>query len=89
MTTTGYRGGWPVRICCFAPWGATIVLSLEGANTTYSAGTRPQDIRPIEGEPGSFGIDSGEYRILYRVEDDVGRIRVWGIRHRKDVYRNL
>ncbi len=55
----------------------------------YSAGERPQDIRPIEGRPGSFGIDSGEFRILYEVNDSTGTLLIWRIGNRKDVYRNL
>ncbi len=55
----------------------------------YQAGERPQDIRPIEGRPGSFGIDSGEFRILYEPDEAARLLTIWRIANRKDVYRNL
>ena len=63
--------------------------ALERLVARYNAGERPQDIRPIARWPGSFGIDRGEYRALYRVDEIAARIVVWRVGHRKDVYRNL
>ncbi|MCX6020833.1 MAG: type II toxin-antitoxin system RelE/ParE family toxin [Chloroflexi bacterium] len=63
--------------------------TIDRLENRYSAGERPQDIRPIEGRPGSFGIDTGEFRILYEVDEANRVLLIWRIGNRKDVYRNL
>lgn len=50
---------------------------------------RPQDAKRIVGRRKSYRIDSGEYRILYDIDDEIRLVAVWRVRHRKDVYRNL
>jgi len=49
---------------------------------------RPQDMKSLRGGIG-YRVDSGEYRILYEVDDAQKRVSVRVIKHRKDVYRNL
>lgn len=50
---------------------------------------RPHDSKRLVGRHKSYRIDSGEYRILYDVDDEIRHVAVWRVRHRKDVYRNL
>ncbi len=50
---------------------------------------RPHDSKRLVGRHKSYRIDSGEYRILYDVDDEIRLVAVWRVRHRKDVYRNL
>ncbi len=50
---------------------------------------RPHDSKRLVGRRKSYRIDSGEYRILYDVDDEIRLVAVWRVRHRKDVYRNL
>lgn len=50
---------------------------------------RPQDVKPLEGVPHGFRIDSGEYRILYTIDSEAQLVSIFKIKHRKDVYRNL
>ncbi len=50
---------------------------------------RPHDSELLVGRGKSYRIDSGEYRILYDVDDEIRLVAVWRVRHRKDVYRNL
>jgi mRNA interferase RelE/StbE len=50
---------------------------------------RPQDVKRLRGTERVHRIDSGDYRILYEVDDSSKMIEVWRIAHRKDVYRNL
>lgn len=64
---------------------ATIQRLLE----TMSAGHRPQDMRQLRGFAGEFRIDSGEYRILFSVDQQERRITVWRVQHRREVYRRL
>lgn len=50
---------------------------------------RPQDVRPIRGREKTFRVDSGEYRILFQLDDAQRLVTVFRVGHRKDVYRNL
>jgi mRNA interferase RelE/StbE len=49
----------------------------------------PHDSRPLQGHEGLFRIDSGEYRIVYSVDDELVRIFVIGKRNDDEVYRLL
>ena len=48
---------------------------------------RPQDVKRAGGVPGLLRVDSGEYRILYEVDDAQERVVVVRIRHRREAYR--
>lgn len=50
---------------------------------------RPQDVRPIRGREDTYRVDSGEYRILFHLDDDQRVVTVFRVGHRRDVYRNL
>ncbi len=58
------------------------LLELEGP-------ARPHDCKRLRGSERDYRVSSGEYRILFEVDDDQRRVSVWRIAHRKDVYRNL
>lgn len=49
---------------------------------------RPQDAKSLRGDIG-YRVDSGEYRILYEINDAAKVVIVRVVKHRKDVYRNL
>jgi len=49
---------------------------------------RPQDVKSLRGDIG-YRVDSGEYRILYDINDAAKMVIVRVVKHRKDVYRNL
>ncbi|MDO8616601.1 MAG: type II toxin-antitoxin system RelE/ParE family toxin [Dehalococcoidia bacterium] len=49
---------------------------------------RPHDIKALRGV-GGYRIDSGEYRIIYEIDDRARFVTVRAIKHRKDAYRNL
>ena len=50
---------------------------------------RPPDARAIQQQKGISRLRVGDYRVLYRVRDDIVEIIVVRIAHRKDAYRNL
>lgn len=50
---------------------------------------RPQDARRLHVVERGYRVDSGEYRILYEIDDAERRVVVRVVKHRKDVYRNL
>ena len=58
------------------------VLELE-------ANPRPHDVKRLRGHERTFRVASGEYRIVYEIDDDRKAVTVLTVQHRKDVYRNL
>lgn len=49
---------------------------------------RPPDARALTGEPaGILRIRVGDWRVLYRIEDDVLTIAVIDVGHRSSIYR--
>jgi mRNA interferase RelE/StbE len=50
----------------------------------------PHDSRPLKGDPkGNLRVDIGEYRIIYRVEDETLKVPVIGKRNDDEVYKIL
>lgn len=47
---------------------------------------RPVGCKRLVGEDG-YRIRVGDYRILYRVDDQLKRIFIYRIKHRREVYR--
>jgi mRNA interferase RelE/StbE len=48
---------------------------------------RPAGCRKIRGAINDWRIRSGTYRIIYEIDDKAKSIRIYRIRHRKEVYR--
>lgn len=48
---------------------------------------RPVGSQKLHGRIGEFRVRSGDYRVLYRVDDKAKRVIIYGIGHRRDVYR--
>jgi mRNA interferase RelE/StbE len=48
---------------------------------------RPPGAKPLKGPPGRWRVRVGDYRIIYRINDDVLLVLVLAAQHRKDVYR--
>jgi mRNA interferase RelE/StbE len=46
---------------------------------------RPPGCLKLTGDDG-YRVRSGDYRILYRIDDAAKRIYIYRIKHRKDVY---
>jgi mRNA interferase RelE/StbE len=59
---------------------------IEGAIALLAEDPRPPASRPLKGRPG-YRVRVGDYRIIYRVQDDVLLIVVVTLGHRQDVYR--
>ncbi|BAY78405.1 MAG: type II toxin-antitoxin system RelE family toxin [Nostoc sp. ChiSLP01] len=60
------------------------ILSLQGI-------PRPQDCKALKGYEGGYRVDSGEYRILYTIDDENQLVDVFRVGKRNDdeVYENL
>lgn len=50
---------------------------------------RPYNSIPLQGEEDAFRVRSGDYRILYRIDERAKKVNVFRVRHRKEVYRGL
>ena len=63
----------------------SIAPRIRGAIELLAVDPRPPASRPLRGRPG-YRVRVGDYRIIYRIEDDV--LLVVGLRlgHRRDVY---
>jgi len=53
---------------------------------TLSEDARPSGCLKLTGEEG-YRLRWGDYRVLYRTDDDAKRVYVYRIKHRKDIYR--
>lgn len=64
-----------------SPYYQPIVTALE----SLAANPRPQGYKKLRGRPG-FRIRIANYRIIYRIEDNILTVFILIIGHRKDVY---
>jgi len=47
---------------------------------------RPHGMKALVGRPDTYRIRVGDYRVIYRIEDDQLIVLVVEIGHRKDIY---
>lgn len=60
-------------------------LRIRGAIELLAIDPRPPASRLLRGRPG-YRVRVGDYRVLYRIEDDVLLVVVLRLGHRRDVY---
>ena len=60
---------------------------IRGAVLKLAADPRPPGARALKDRPGYLRVRVGDYRIIYTIEDDVLRVVVVRVGHRRDVYR--
>lgn len=58
---------------------------IQGAIALLARDPRPPGARALQGRPG-LRVRVGDYRIIYTVEDDVLRVVVVRLGHRRDIY---
>ena len=46
---------------------------------TLEANPRPQDVKPLKGEEDAYRVDSGEYRILFHLDDKAKEVTVFRV----------
>jgi mRNA interferase RelE/StbE len=59
---------------------------IRGAVLKLAAEPRPPGARALKDRPGYMRVRVGDYRIIYTIEDDVLRVIVVRVGHRRDVY---
>ncbi len=50
---------------------------------------RPQGCEKLSGQINLYRVRSGNYRVVYEIQDQIVRVTVIKIGHRKDIYRKL
>lgn len=53
---------------------------------TLASDPRPPGALKLTGE-GGYRLRSGDYRILYRIDDTAGKVFVYRVKHRREAYR--
>ena len=56
---------------------------------TLADDPRPPDAKKLKGSEDTYRVRAGDYRIIYRVEDDCLVVLVIRVGHRREVYRDL
>ena len=59
----------------------------RGAVLKLATDPRPPGARALKDRPGYLRVRVGDYRLIYTIEDDVLRVIVVRVGHRRDVYR--
>ncbi len=67
---------------------ASVARRVAEAIAALKSDPRPPGTRKLEADAG-YRIRVGDYRIVYEIDDDVRRVIIVRVRHRRDVYRTL
>ena len=63
-------------------------LRIEGVVALLAENPRPPKATKLVGFRNRWRVRSGDYRILYEIEDDVLTVLVIRVAHRRQVYRD-
>lgn len=67
-----------------------VARRIARAVTALGSEPRPAGAKSLVGQPsGVMRLRVGDYRVVYRVEDDRVVVTVVRVAHRREVYRNL
>lgn len=50
---------------------------------------RPSGATKLSGRAADWRIRSGDYRVLYEINDEDRAVTIWRIAHRREVYRGV
>lgn len=64
-----------------------IFLRIESRIVSLKDNPRPQDVRKIVGSDSDWRISIGDYRVVYEIDDRHRTVRIFRVKHRRDVYR--
>jgi len=63
--------------------------AVAGAIDSLAADPRPPGVRPLTGHRPYLRVRSGDYRVIYCVDDRARVVTVAAVGHRREVYRTL
>jgi mRNA interferase RelE/StbE len=66
-----------------APYDSAVKKAIEGLETQ----SRPHGVKKLAGMSDGYRIRSGDYRILFTIDDRKRIVTIYRIRHRREVYR--
>ena len=66
-----------------------IAERIDTAVRALASEPRPRGCRPMAGYLNTYRLRAGDYRILYRIHDDILVILVIRVGHRREVYRYM
>ena len=61
-------------------------LRIEADIESLAANPRPHGVKKLTGRDG-FRIRSGDYRVVFEIDDRLHAVTVLHVGHRKDIYR--
>jgi mRNA interferase RelE/StbE len=66
----------------------SIAERIDAAIAALSERPRPSGVKMLRGElkPG-WRVRVGDYRVLYRIDDAAGEVKIFEIGHRREIYR--
>ncbi len=68
---------------------AAVRKDILAAMRALAADPRPPGARALKGHRPYLRVRSGDYRVIYAVDDAARVVRVVVVGHRREVYRNL
>lgn len=63
-----------------------IAARIENRLLQLEENPRPADCKKLKGRPG-FRIRVADYRVIYEIEDNILKVIVIDVGHRKDIYQ--
>jgi mRNA interferase RelE/StbE len=63
--------------------------AIAEAIDSLAADPRPPGVRPLTGHRPYLRVRSGDYRVIYSVDDGAHVVTVAAVGHRREVYRTL
>ena len=64
-----------------------ILPRIRDAIEELAATPRTHHTEKLEGSANAYRLRVGDYRVLYTIEDDLRRVVIYRLAHRRDVYR--
>lgn len=65
-----------------------LIARIDGAVLALAENPRPVGVKRLRGKlKEGWRIRVGEYRVLYRIDDEARQIKIFDIGHRRDIYR--
>lgn len=68
---------------------ATVVKAVAQVLDSLEVEPRPASATPLVGQRPYLRVRSGDYRIIYAVDDKARVVTIAVIGHRREIYRNL
>ena len=63
-----------------------VIRRIRDAVVSLATDPRPPGAKKLTGR-GGYRIRVGDYRLLYEIDDELKRLRIYVVGHRKNVYR--